>query len=351
MPTPQSATQNAGFENAAIRVANGRVVFAEQKAFEQARTDLEQKSHLREGGQATDAWEKQINFHSLRTAAAQEEKNLEQLQSEHKLSPAHDLMEDFGFPDYYAALINDAGEYQVGTKIYWFHEGFKYEANSEKELASIKKNTSLAKTKYKAGSQILRKTLLPGNGSTGTTANRTVQSNNPYAYDKYTFLFDYQNDTGSKRRTILATSVYSEDYGTDYGALTHYWYTTIYLFIKYEYYSLGSRKWYPAGESFDWRVSYNFAGTPTIPDLYNSTPVSQQNLSTQGTFTNGQKTIQMGSQPMSSQDYGDPQRHSIYDITWDFEITGGIETGPHFTFPNGAYNIGQMLANPGPVIW
>ena len=334
-----------------MRLVNGRMAFANQSAFEQIRTELEQKSHLAKGEEVITAWEEQAKFFSLRTAAAQEEKHLEERERKHEPNPAHDLMENFGFPDYYAALLNSTGEYQVGDDIYWFHDGYKYKADSEAALTAIKKNPSSAKIKFRAGSHVLGKTAVSEKEAGGVSANRTVQSNYPFAYDKYTFLFDYQHDVNSKRRSIYATSVYSEDYGTDYAALTHYWYTTIYLLIKYEYYSFGSQKWYPAGEPFNWVASYNFKGIPSIPDQARATRENRQAIYTQGNFSNGQKTIQLGGQAMSSEDDGDPQRHSIYDITWDFEITGGLDSSPQYDDPNGRQYIGDTFNVPGPIIW
>ena len=187
-------------------------MFPNREAFERTRKELEQRSHRREA--EVNAWEEGLNFVSLRTAAISERFQLEKSQREHRLSPAYELMERFGFPEYYAVLISPAGEYQIENTIYWFHNGFKYAAASEEELNAIKHAPQLAKMKYAAGAQHITNQV-----AAGKTANRTYQTNYPYAYDKYTFQFQYQYDPKSLRRIIYATSVYSEDFGTDYGPI------------------------------------------------------------------------------------------------------------------------------------
>ena len=182
-------------------------------------------------------------------------------------------------------------------------------------------------------------------------ANRTVENSNTYVYDKYTFLFNYQNGQGSPRRIIYATYVYAEDYGADYGDVTHYWNTSISLFIKYEYYSFSYKKWYPLkNEPFNWRINYHFLGAPSISDQTQSFSPSRQDIYTQGNFTNGLTSIILGRQTITSYDHGNFYRHSPNDISWDFEITGGIYGCPQFDDPNGQFIVGNF-DNPGPVIW
>lgn len=164
-----------------VQVINGCLVFRDQKVFEQVRKELQQKAFLKEGDRQLDAWEKNMHFTSLRSAATSERVHLEQLDLQGQSAPAHTLMDGFGFPDSYATLISPSGEYQIGTKIYWFHDGFKYEAGSRIELNFIKLNPSLAKHKAKAGSELIKHT------AKYTSASLTQHGSGDL--DKYAFQF------------------------------------------------------------------------------------------------------------------------------------------------------------------
>lgn len=139
--------------------------------------------------------------------------------------------------------------------------GFKYAVSSEAELAVIKHEPTLAKTKYEAGSRIINE----GHPTTKVKA-RTGRTNNPKAYDKYVYSFDYQNDSGSS--SSYATRVYSEYKGSGFNSqnvYTQYWYSSVSLLIKYECYSFSRGRWYPASDSFNWSAAVKFNGNSYIP--------------------------------------------------------------------------------------
>lgn len=341
-PSPQASVSKAD-----VQVLNGRLVFADQPTFDRLQEALVQKSRLKTSEQELAAWEQGLHFVSLRTSAAKEVAHLEALETAGQPAPAHELLEAFGFPDTYAAVINPAGEYQVGTKIYWFHKGFKYEASSEAELAAIKQAPTQAKTKYEAGYRIINE----GHPTTKTAA-RTGQTNNPESYDKYVYNFNYQNDSGSRRRVIYATRVFSEYRGSGFNSqnvYTQYWYSSVSLLIKYEYYSFGRNRWYPAGDSFNWSAMINkFTGNAYIPyDQNQSIGGNYAEFASylQGNFTNGLKSIELGNVIMAADANQSISSGSVY---WSFEIAGGIICSPQYDSAH-EYSVGNITTTP--VIW
>lgn len=318
---------------AQVKAVNGRLIFVDQKAFDQVQEELFQKTRHENGSQELDAWEKSLQFTSLRAAARREDAHLEELEIAEKSTPAHDLIDKFGFPDSYAVLINRDGEYQIGAKIYWYSQGFKYEVGSETELSAIKREPTLCKIRFKVESYIVKSSRLKGSFTpSGTTASLTSQSNNPYAYDKYTSNFNYQNDSGSPRRIIYATRVYTEYKGSSFisGKNTQIWYTSVSLLIKYEYYSFGRGKWYPlSNEPLNWKVSINFTGTDYIPYNQFNSYSSQLNTYLQGNFTNGLRSIELANQTL----YADANYSlSSGSISWGLQIIGYVDCDPQYDF-------------------
>lgn len=309
--------------NAQVKIVNGRVVFADLTALNQTQDALNKLGNSQASTQALADWEKNLGFASLRAAASSEDSHLEALETQGVPTPAHDLMYKFGFPLTYASLINPVGEYQVGGKIYWFHDGLKYQANSEEELAAIKKNPSAAKVKLSAGYKTIKNTKgLP----TGET-NRTIAGDDPYADNKYNHEFTITGESGSRRRTIYDINVFTDDRGTDYGGFYHFWYTSLNLQIKYEYYSYGKRKWYPVNETFNWTTNVSFDATPSIP--YQNTPAGTQRGSANYTnsFSNGIQVLTLASQDLTTSTV-DPYLNKG-QISWNFEIGGSIEGAPN----------------------
>lgn len=340
-------SSQAPVSKADVQVLNGRLVFADQLTFDRLQETLVQKSHLKTSEQELAAWEQGLHFTSLRTTAAKEVAHLEALETAGQPAPSYELLESFGFPDTYAAIINPAGEYQVGAKIYWFHKGFKYEASSEAELAAIKHEPTQAKTKYEASSRIVKE----GHPATQGTA-RTYQTDDPYAYDKYVSPdFNYRNDPGSRRRIIYATRVFSQNVGSSFNSqnvYTQYWKSTVSLLIKYEYYSFGRQKWYPAGgESFNWSAMINkFTGNSYIDYNQNPYPGYAEFASyLQGNFTNGLLSIELGNTTMAVDANQPTTSRNVY---WSFEIAGGILCSPQYDSAH-YYSVGDI--NTSPVIW
>lgn len=224
--TKEQVIQPTSLPNAttsAIQVVNGRLLFTDLKAFEQARQTLENKMSQSLDSQVLDTWESNLHYTSLRAVAALQSNGLEELDTQKKSTAEYDLMAKFGFPAFYATLINPSGEYQIGNKIYWFHDGNKYEASSEDELASIKQNPLSAKVKYFAGTKIIKSTQVPLNGST----NRTIGSRNPMDDYKYHYEFNLNDKAGSQRRIMYNIRIYVEDRGTDPGYYARQFYTIL----------------------------------------------------------------------------------------------------------------------------
>jgi hypothetical protein len=300
-----------------IETVNNRLVFADQKTFEQARTILESIGTHATSDKELASWEQALHFTSLRAVAAVESSKLEQLEANGTPTPEYDLLDSFGFPSSYAAIISPAGEYQIGDKIYWFHKGFKYQANSEEELVRIKQNPEQATAKFQAG---LSKNKV------GTNANSRVASNNPDADDKYVWNFYITGESGSYRRSMYATRIYTEDqgYGFVNGVNSHFFRSSVLLVIKFEYYSYGKRKWYPVGQDFTWQANVNFTGNafypgqPPFPIIYDSS-VSQS-----GSFSNGYFSLNLASTTTLTT----PSSTSSGDIGWSYQITGSLNGYP-----------------------
>lgn len=318
-------TSPTNITTSAIQVVNGRLLFADLKTFEQARQALENKLSQASDSQVLDDWENNLHYTSLRAVAALQSKSLEELDAQKKSTTEYDLMVKFGFPAFYATLINPSGEYQIGSKIYWFHDGNKYEASSEDELASIKQNPLSAKVKHFAGTKIIKSTQLPLDGST----NRTIGSRNPLDDYKYHYEFLLFNQSGNDRRIMYNIRIYVEDRGTDPSVSYKQFYTNLSLLIKYEYYSYGNRAWYPSqgrGSQLDWSTAINFTGTALTPNPA-STPTSQSSSSYRSfSFDNGVVGISLGDATIYA--FVATQDYTANDVTWDYEISGNINAYP-----------------------
>lgn len=307
-----------------VKVINGRMVFADQKALDQMRNKLSELSEKADGAKALAEWEKDMRFTSLRASADNEMLNLEALQTVGSPTPAFDLVSDFGFPAYISSIINDAGEYQVGGKIYWFHDKIKYQADSESELLLIKQNPSLAKVKLKAG--------LTNTNNRGSSKNKlenpiatnfVSQGVDPYAANGFTSpTFNLNNDPGSQRRIIYDLHVYAEDDGW-YNSV-HYFYTALYLQLKYEYYSSGRRGWYPAvGQKFNWQTDLSVRGVPYIQNQLNTIYGGYVSLKQSGSTDQGISSINIIGYQLTS--YGNTQTNNI---VWGIDGGGTINGYP-----------------------
>ncbi|QNK62681.1 hypothetical protein H7F33_19430 [Pedobacter sp. PAMC26386] len=219
----------------AIHNVNGRLQFASTKALNQTLESLRNKEtdYLKN-------WENQQGFKSLRSSPAEE----------------GGLLSSFGFPQHYAAVINEKGEYMVGDTIVWFNKGLKHmiPGNDEAKLAKVKQNPATSEISFQAGATTLNRNLSTKSGSTITMGVDLGNGNGDARYQKE---FRHDNDPGSIRKIIFEIQNYVEDAGK-FGKL-HMLYTR----IKQEY--KGSQ-WRPAGETMEKWISN---GTYTI--TYNST--------------------------------------------------------------------------------
>lgn len=325
LPGPSAKTINVG-----TQVVNGRIVFADIKEFEKVNESL-----WRKNSQELDMWEKSLGFQSLRAVPV--------VMTE---TSAPGLMMEFGFPMQYAALINPKGEYQIGSKIYWFHEGFKYEASSEEELQRLKNNPSVAQHKYRAG-------IVPGSEKVShidlsddkPNQNRTIRYNNGGSRGdgKYQYQFPLWYDNNSQRRLSFETFLYAEDVTGSYTTPQGYGQTIrsgIVLNEYLEYYSRGSGRWYRNSDerttSFALTVSGNVKannfGTQSNWFRYNDPSPGSPSVFTQfninglnirhsgGDFQTGiLSEIFYNRYDNNYSAYVDPRTAGII---WDFEISG-----------------------------
>jgi|GEM_PF-5692671 len=242
-PAPQTAVADAS-----IRTVNGRLIFPSDQAF----YTLRDKVLFQKTPAELDQWEKEHGFKSLRQLPLEAE------------GEALNLLTQFHFPSSYAALINADGEYQIAERIYWFHEGFKYEAKSEEELARIKQNPSIAAVKFQAGAQLVDKMSQQEGPNGTTTASREVRGADNTSGDRRwvgsTFGWD-----GRDRRITIETFIYSEDVTGQFvapvpagQAPNGTFYTSVVLSIYREYYN---RKWYRGGEPMNISYDVNCNGT------------------------------------------------------------------------------------------
>lgn len=226
-----------------VKIVNGRLAFADQKAFDNVNAQLWQKSSAE-----MNQWEKSVGFNSLRTRYAQQP-NAQQPNAQQPIkSPAAVLMEKFGFPPSYATLINEAGEYQIGDTIFWFHENFKHGVASEEELALVKQNPAISKVKYSAG--IVPEKTITGNAITNTG---TLSGNSGDTRYYHGFYYKPANQwTTGTYRIIYQTESYAEQ-----RAFGHF-FTTLTLKMKLEFEAAGGG-WYKPGTAdirgFGWDLT------------------------------------------------------------------------------------------------
>lgn len=303
-----------------VQVINGRLVFSSINTFEKVRDGLWKKN-----SQDLDVWENSIHFQSLRT---------KHIALDDTISLG--LMEEFGFPMQYAALINQGGEYQIADKIYWFHNGFKYEALSENELQRIKQNPSLAVQKYVAGKSLtsVKHVALP---YVGSSQNRTIRTASSSGDGKYQIEFDLNNDSGSRRRLSLELFTYAEvTYSSPITGYNRTIFTAVVLNEYCEYYSRGSRRWYRAGDErntfYNLDITGRAQGDNFAPQDPNSIIVGPKGAPS-GTGVNGSGVGQIRAEILkhgnedfqigvaSATFYSDSDTN-FNNILWDFNIKG-----------------------------
>lgn len=221
-------------------LSNGRLAFADNKAFDQAFTNASSMSALQ-----LDKWENRLNFHSLRAATTAESAK---------------LLQGFGFPGQYAALISEAGEYQIGNRISWFHDGFRYVAQSEQELQAIKADPTIAKEKFSAGVQ-----KTSSDTPSGQEAAREVRDSDYQVGDgRYNGRLETVGP-GSQRKLSFESILYVED-----ASDRHYhdpggrvWYSSISINEYYEYYSSSANTYYRC-DDYPRTTSYNLTASADI---------------------------------------------------------------------------------------
>jgi hypothetical protein len=224
-----------------VKVSNDRLVFSSQQVFDNTLTKLSASTPL-----GLDDWSKTVNFKSLRKAYIAELPNIERL-IESNQAPAYALIEEFGLPDFYTVILNSAAEYQIGNKIYWFHNKFIYEANSEKELMDIKQNPAICKTKYITNSSTKNQKVVEEQqklGTNSTTAGRTSQGG-AFFNQRYAYEYNLYGDSRSRRRFIIGTRVFAVEQPRTNNGNTQNWRSYLNIQVRHQFYSFGNNDWYP----------------------------------------------------------------------------------------------------------
>lgn len=211
-------------QSQSVKNENGRLQFASTKALYQTLDSIQNK-----GADFLKNWENQHGFKSLRAAEPVE----------------GGLMDTFDFPDFYAAVINENGEYTVGDTIVWFNKGLKHmiPGKNEAKLAAIKKNPATSELSFKAGTEILNSNSSIKSGQIQIMSVELGPGTIDARYQKE-FRNDY--DPGSIHKIVFELHHYVESKG-QFGFMS-----VLYTKIKHEY--KGSR-WRPAGEPMEKSIS------------------------------------------------------------------------------------------------
>lgn len=324
-----------------LKVQADRLVFTDNNSFIQI-----QKALSSMNTHQLDSWEKQLGFHSLRSLDIT------------KQDPSTALMNTFGFPNQYATLISQQGEYQIGNRISWFHEGFRYVAHSEEELAAIKANPSVATERFSAGVKQANSLINISTENQGSTSagNRVIRnSDNTTGDAKYgNFEFILNGDKNSRRKLNFSSVLYVEYVGDkmEHGPQAFPYYTSIYINEYYEWYSRGNNRWYRC-DDYPRFTTYNLSTTFSVQGTGYS---GSGGFNSGGTWyysgvgqpISGTRNISLSGYGHSGGDYRTVVADTyIYLITsggftWDYEITGqygsrlGVDTyGTSYHVENG----------------
>lgn len=258
-------------QSQSVKNENGRLQFASTNALYQTLDSIQNK-----GTDFLKNWENQLGFKSLRAAKPEEA----------------GLMDTFEFPDFYAAVINENGEYMVGDTIVWFNKGLKHmiPGKNEAKLAAIKKNPAISELSFKAGTVTLNSNSAAKSGQTQTMSIELGPGAGDARYQKE-FTNDY--DAGSKRKIVFELQHYLESYGPVGGYMS-----ILYTNIKQEY--KGS-SWRPAGETMEKSISnltYTIQSNSTFDNsvkyLNGSVPFIKQTDGNNLTLTLGRFTTPYG---------------------------------------------------------
>lgn len=267
-------------------------------------------------------------------------------------------MQEFGFPPSYATIINRQGEYQIGNKIYWFHNKYKFEVNSEEELLKVKSNPDSYKNKTLTKSTIIsEESILTG------TSNRSWQNaDQVYSTNVYTSIvtkeispnFIINNQSGSVRRFTYGTRMYAEALGLSNGNQTYD--TYMFIYVALEYYSFGRKRWYLEDEPF--RLDYGFTVDANAYNALRGVSFGPNYLQP---FMSGSQTSNIPNSNAYYSSIGVEFCHAYVeypyhpdnrftDLYWGFEIKGFVNT-THDWAPFNSYQLGVNDGTYQSVIW
>ncbi len=228
-PVSSQAQTDAGTD---ARIENGRIVFKDLETFNMVRTELAELTPSE-----AETWKSNFNFVSLEKALITSEGD----------NPTLEDLQKFNFPAAHLWYLNEKGEFQIGETIFWYHDGYKYEANGEDALKLIKENPALCKNKSKAGGEVILIDA-PSNARTSTAVLGT------YGLDAR---HQYQFNAGGQRKYVHELVTYRETYIVD----------AIYLYLRIKMEYKGSKGWKPAGEKRD--IFYNFSWAAQVSNVGN----------------------------------------------------------------------------------
>ena len=302
----------------AYTIVNNRVVFRDQTAFTELRNKL-----VKANQSDLEVWEKQNNFKSLRGTA---EKN----ENEEAVS----LRNSFGFPEGLAAIINPLGEYQIGSQIIWYNNGFRHEVTGEQQLALIKQDPANSTLKFSAGKKNIRQDV-----KVNSVSNRYEGQGADGKFIAYLDLVGVPQ----QRRYIYETWVYTEEYVSSYPKSQQF-YTVLTMGIYLQYKSqdfFGSTVW---RETQDYRhINYNFdfSGGCNVPVLLANPATLPSNTHYFGTtnfsndyYGNSRMYIVLAATDLWA--YNGEANDHRYDedgVYWGYQITGYIsQSNPGYTF-------------------
>ena len=288
-PSPQTVL------NSKISVDNGRLVFNNAEELYSIVDSLSKMSE-----QELKQWSESASITSLIN------NDDEALQKE---------FDDFGFPNAFKAIINENGEYQVGNTISWYHEGFKYFADSESELEGVKQSPNSANERIEVEAKTV---AIEPNDQDVSNQKVTLYNNSSDARHQKEFF--HGGDSGSKRKYVHEIRTYTESYyakdpllGSGYSI-----YSSLTLVIKLEWWGNKSKKWKVAGGSR--RVAYDLSGSA----LFKYKDINYDNVTRDIQISKRNTDTKSGDRYITIASYGDGFARSS-SVKWEVDLYGKIE--------------------------
>lgn len=289
------------------KVENDRIVFHDDASFRQLRDEL-----LKKNPADLLAWSKATGIKSLGASYLNGTED-----------SSNEMVNSFGFPLGLAMIINTKGEYQIGNKICWYHEGFRHEAADEQGLANIKSNPENSTSKFIAGVRKIEKVIPDKSARVYGRKERDSRDN------KYTQILSLIG-VPQRRRHIFSTSIYTERYVSSYPNSIQYFTALDFgIYLEYETQDFfGNWVWRQTQDNRQINYDLQLDAICTVP---NSTGVSSSAPNFVGISKRIQDSSFRNSVYLTTLAAADMwvQRDPVisYDddsAEWDYTITGSI---------------------------